>query len=219
MSFVKEFKKGVYDQAISKGYAPSQARAIAAKAVISRLHKEEGAVVAESDEFEPVEYVDLVFDDNNYSVDESAGSGVIVTASLMNDSLPNSQGKKWTSKAIRQINDYINTNGLAVFAPDEHSEWRKSGTRENSESIAEWVTSKVVDGSLIVQTKLKQGWEWVADKFSQVSIEAKVPLSKTRTENGVELIDEALPVGFIFTNKSKNPLNRVISVVKEIFTK
>lgn len=219
MSFVEEFRESVKSQAIDNGYDQAIADAIAAKAVLNRLDREEGLVVAESDAFEPQEYSTFSMDVESITVDESQGAGTVVTMSLANSIIPNNQGFQWTNAALQSFSNQINAGSVKVLAPDEHGEWRATGSRENSETIADWVTSKVVDGSLIVKTKLKQGWEWVADKYSQVSIEAKVPRNKIREQNGTKLIDEAHAVGFIFTPKSKNPLNRVLSVVKDIFTK
>ena len=219
MSFIQDFKESVKSQAIDNGYDQAIAEAVAAKAVLNRLEREDGLVVAESDSFEPSEYSTFTLSVDTITVDESEGAGTVVTASLANSIIPNELGFQWTNKALQSFSNQINNGNVKVLAPDEHGEWRATGTRDNSESIADWVTSTVVDGSLVVKTKLKQGWEWVADKFSQVSIEARVPRNKIREQNGVKLIDEAQAVGFIFTPKSKNPLNRVLSVVKDIFTK
>ena len=216
---IKEFKQDVYEQAVQKGYDHTIATQVAARAVLNRLSKEEGLVVAETADFTPTEYTNLTFTINEFTVDEAEGGGTIVVASLLNSLMPNELNQRWTQRALERVNEQINAGGVHAYAPDEHGEFRKTGERNADTAITEWVRSKVVQGSLIIEAKLKKGWEWVADMYKQVSIEARVPKSGTSKKGSELLIDEASVVGFVFTQKSKNPLNRVLQVVKEIWNK
>lgn len=206
MSVHKQFEEQVKAQALQAGYSEELATAMAAQAVLDRVATgPAGFAVAETKNFTMSTVYELNFEISDYRVDQSEG-GVLVDAVLMDTGF-DVIDQAWDASAFNDFAMMINAGGIHGYI-DEHGEFRATKQRDATKSVTEWVRARVEQGKLYITTKLKEGFEWVADRFRAVSVEAIVPKSKARVENGKRIFSGGEIKGFVFTNKPKNPSHR-----------
>lgn len=210
---VTDFREGVYQQARSAGHDHITADAIAAQAVIDRVTSSPaGFAVGQSEDFIPQETRELRFEITSYHVDQSEGGGVIVDAVLLDTT--DDEILQSFDPAVFPIYAQMINAGLVQGYIDDHGDFRTTQDRDPSKSVTEWVKARVELGKLFISTKLKAGYEWVADKFKAVSIEAIVPKKQTRIAGNRRQYAGGVVKGFAFTNKPKNKDHKVVRVKK-----
>lgn len=214
MKLYDQFKHSVYQQARSEGYSEDESRRMSALAVISRLERTAGVLVAEAGAFDTDYHVELRFDPSSISVDEAGDGTIVVEGALLTSGYTpvfkgQGGGWYWADEALQSVSDYINQNGLVGaldLSEEPHAGFRERGLRDESESVFEWVQSSVKKGQVWLRAKLKKGFEWVAKRFKGFSIEAKIP-----AKDGVKAgkIVKAVPHGVLLTNRPKRAENRI----------
>jgi hypothetical protein len=213
-SFVESFKSGVYQQAVDSGLSHDVAEAVAAQAVLDRLKvSEAGFAVAQTDDFATAPVEELYFEMTARHVDQDADGGVTAEYILLAPS-DDELGQSFDPAVFGAYAAMINAGGVHGYV-DDHGEFRATHERDGSKSVTEWVRARVEAGRLFITTKLKAGYEWVADKFRAVSIEAVVPVSQTKVIGGKRKYSGGVVKGFAFTNRPKNSDHKRISVRKK----
>jgi hypothetical protein len=211
---IEEFRKQVYDQAVSLGRDPVVAEAIAAQAILDRLEvSESGYAVGQSEDFAVEQVRELRFEMSSFSVDQSEGGGVVAEYILVAPS-DDEMGQSFDPLVFPAYAEQINAGEVHGYI-DDHGEFRATLNRDGSKSVTEWVRARVEMGRLFITTKLKAGFEWVADKFKAVSIEAVVPVSQTKIVGKKRKYSGGKVKGFAFTNRPKNSDHKQVSVSKK----
>lgn len=210
---VEEFRNGVYTQAIELGRSHEVAEAMAAQAVLDRLQlSEAGFAVGQSEDFVATPVRTLDFEMSTYSVSQDVDGGVIADYILLAPS-DDELGQSFDPAAFPAYAAMINEGNVHGYI-DDHGEFRATLDRDGSKSVTEWVRARVEMGRLFITTKLKAGYEWVADKFRAVSIEAVVPVSQTKVVGGKRKYSGGKVKGFSFTNRPKNADHKRVRVQK-----
>lgn len=207
---IKDFEDGVRNQAISYGYDEVTASKVAAQAVIDRLQPSEaGFAIAQTDDFVTSNTFTYEFQLTNFRVDQSMNSGVVIEAVLGSTS-EDSTGQAFSEDILYEFAQQINDGAIGGFV-DEHASFRATKDRLASDSVTDWVKAKVSNGALMITAKLRQGFEWVANRFDSVSLEAVVPKAKTLIQGSKKtFLGGGMLKGFVFTNNPKNKLHRIV---------
>lgn len=211
MSHYKDFQRLAKEQLIKEGYSSEQARRMSAMAVFSRLKREDGALVAESERFDLQRITRLRVDAKSFSVTESSDGGLVIEGALTTIGPVFDGSKKlweWTEQGLKSVVDSINSKGIIGVADDHKGTLRRMGSRDSSESVLDWAQAELRNGQVWLKAKLKKGYEWVAKKFKGMSIEAKIP--KDKFVNGKILAAD--PFAFTFTNNARKSTNRIHSI-------
>ncbi len=222
--FVRNFHKQAAVAAYHRGASPQESLAIASAAVFKRLNVVEKAAVAEAKDFDAFTTIQIQFSADKIQVDEAAGGGVTVHGTLLtagktpvfgfskNSPTGLDGGWSWSEQALYKVAEAINTKGI-VGVLDAHKGWRKNSKRSLSESIVDSVKATVKNGQVHISARLKQGFEWVANKLRGMSLEAFVNRSTVKNNT----IFDAEPVAFTFVEDGvqKRPENKVYSVTSD----
>lgn len=223
-NFVQDFHKKAAVASYKRGASAKEALAVASAAVFNRLNIHESVAIAESQNFEAFTSIQIEFSADNIQIDEAGTGGIVVHGTLLTAGktpifgLSNNSptgldgGWSWSEEALYKVAEAINTKGIFGVL-DAHKGWRADSKRESSESVVDWVKAKVVDGKVQISARLKQGFEWVANKLRGMSIEAFVNKSTVRNNT----IYDAEPVAFTFVKDGvqKRPENKVYSVTSD----
>jgi hypothetical protein len=208
---IKEFHDGVRRQAISGGMTAELADRIAAQAVLDRVHTSEvGFAIAQSSDFEPIEY--HTFEVRNIRIDQSEDGGVIVDAVLTSPE-EDEVGNSFDEAALKKYEELINAGLVGGYEDDNHRGFREKRTRDINTSVTEWVKARVEAGRLWISAKLKKGHEHLAEKFKFLSGEYEFGKSERKViAPGKRKVTGGTLAGFIFTNKPKQSMNRIVNV-------
>jgi hypothetical protein len=216
MNTITKFQKSVYEQAKASGHDQETSLRVASLAVLSRLnYVGEGFAVAQTKNFSNKTTKLYRFDIKNVGVDQGIGSGVVIDAILASPE-PDIAGQSFTEEALTEFAEQINANGLGGYV-DEHFAFRNEGKRSLGSSVTEWVKARVEGGRLWITAKIKTGFEWVADTFEALSLEAFIPKTRTLLNgNNKTFLGGGIIKGFVFTNNPKQPLNRIVDVIADL---
>lgn len=210
MNSIKQFHRGVYNQARIAGYDKDVASRVAAMAVASRLTESDGVLVAQTSDFTNQATKLYKFDIKSVRVDQAEGNSVIVDAILASPET-DIAGQSFSDSALRSFANQINTDGIGGFL-DEHKAFRDEGERNKAQSVTEWVKARVEGGRLWITAKMKAGYEWVVNKFHSLSLEAAIPVTQALMQGHTKKFFGGTLKGFVFTNRPKQPMNRITNV-------
>jgi hypothetical protein len=212
MNTIRTFHRGVYNQARISGHDESTAAKVAALATLSRMkYVGEGIAVAQESDFTNCTTKLYSFDIKTIRVDQAGEKGVIVDAILASPE-PDMHNQAFSTKALEGFAHQINTQGIGGYT-DEHKKFRETKERNMTESVTEWVTARVENGRLWITAKMKTGYEWVVDKFRALSLEALFPVDQALIQGKkTTFMGGGVLKGFVFTNKPKQPMNRITNV-------
>ena len=193
-------------------YGEKRAAKIAWTAIKDRFKKVNGKWVARSSDFEMIDTVHYVFEQDETTVTKSE-DGYTVTDYILSGNNKDTTGYAFGDFALKSIASQINESGIVGRLNEDKHERLKQLQKQglspeeieeelNKDTGIKAISAKYENGKLIAKVKIREDLVDEALKYKGVSIEARLPKESIREKT----YTQARATGFVFTNNPANPI-------------